>query len=138
VNARWQPEGSYRDFLLDDAVASQLRFNSSYSEHYVDGIVSLLRNRRQDHPVDLAGHGTHLTGIVLQLAPHANLYVARVLQDNVTYDAGAAARRVALVSRYSPSPLPIFLQDIRLTFLQGHIVCCSRVGSKSHQSFYWV
>jgi hypothetical protein len=64
----------------------------------VDGVVKLLAKGRQDRPVDLAGHGTHLAGIVLHLTPHAKLCVARVLKDKEDYDTGEAARRVALVS----------------------------------------
>ena len=64
----------------------------------MEGILQPLERERLDVPVDLAGHGTHLAGIVLQLAPHANLCVARVLENKTTYDTGAAARRVALVS----------------------------------------
>jgi hypothetical protein len=64
----------------------------------VEGILQPLERERLDVPVDLAGHGTHLAGIVLQLAPQANLCVARVLENKTTYDTGTAARRVALVS----------------------------------------
>lgn len=64
----------------------------------MERIVGSLEQGRQDEPVDLAGHGTHLAGIVLQLTPHATLCVARVLEDKVEYDTGKAARRVALVS----------------------------------------
>lgn len=34
---------------------------------------------------DVDGHGTHVAGIILQLAPRAELYIARVCQGNRTY-----------------------------------------------------
>lgn len=61
-------------------------------------VVDSLAKGREDKPVDLSGHGTHLAGIVIQLTPHADLCIARVLKHNLTtYDTGEAARRVALV-----------------------------------------
>lgn len=100
IQKNWRSRKLYRDFLDDDTVASNLRSNSSpYSSHYVREVVASLQVDGRQGAVDLAGHGTHLAGIVLQLAPHATLCVARVLKDNMTtYDTGAAVKRVALVS----------------------------------------
>lgn len=100
IEKNWHTHRFYRDFLQDNEAAADLRANSmGYSEHYVREVIGSLGNGRRDQPIDLAGHGTHLAGIVLQLIPHATLCVARVLQDSLTtYDTGEAARRVALVS----------------------------------------
>jgi subtilisin family serine protease len=46
-------------------------------------------------PEDTCGHGTHVAGLILQLAPFVKLYVARVFQDGVLDE--KAAKRVAEV-----------------------------------------
>lgn len=54
------------------------------------------------HPVDTCGHGTHMAGIILQLLPHAELYVARVMEDEI-YSSDATvsqAKRIAKVRIY--------------------------------------
>lgn len=106
LKANWRkdcihtPDGGFRDFLKDNDTAAQLVPNDyGYEEGDVRSIIGSLDKERRDEPIDLAGHGTHLAGIVLQLTPDATLYVGRVLEMNEeSYDAGAAARRVALVS----------------------------------------
>ncbi|KAF8856770.1 subtilisin-like protein [Acephala macrosclerotiorum] len=103
IEKHWDTKRFYRDFLQDDDAASHLRVNSTgYSEPYVQEVIVSLGSERRDEVVDLAGHGTHLAGVVLQLTPHASLCVARVLKDNLTtYDTGKAARRVALAILYA-------------------------------------
>jgi hypothetical protein len=49
--------------------------------------------------IDTCGHGTHVAGVILQLAPYIELYVARVFENSSHRDDGtaSAADRVATV-----------------------------------------
>ena len=92
-------EKRYRDFLQDADTAAKLENNpNGYEKVEVMKILEPLCARVQE-PTDLTGHGTHVAGIILQLAPDARLFVARVFEYDVVSDAGvgAAARRLALV-----------------------------------------
>jgi subtilisin family serine protease len=40
---------------------------------------------------DIDGHGTHVAGIILQLAPRAELYIARVCQGDESYGKSSLA-----------------------------------------------
>ena len=42
---------------------------------------------------DIDGHGTHVAGIILQLAPRAELYIARVCQGDESYGKSSPAPR---------------------------------------------
>lgn len=41
---------------------------------------------RIDDVTDIDGHGTHVAGIILQLAPTTELYIARICQGDANYD----------------------------------------------------
>lgn len=90
-------DGCYRDFLDDVETANTL--DEVWEGHYTDEVIRSKLNkiveRDRDEPQDLHGHGTHMAGIILQLAPHAQLYVARFMKQKSvdTQD----ARRLALV-----------------------------------------
>lgn len=89
----------YRDFINDSAIANVLGAEP-WTKPKVSSEMEKLRGRTHDTPKDNTGHGTHVAGIVLQLCPEANLYVGRVLAEDVTLEAdetSAAAKRVALV-----------------------------------------
>jgi hypothetical protein len=106
ITKHWGSKNRYRDFLNDDDAAQSMVASKGYYElDYVRRAVDSLAER-DESPTDITGHGTHLAGIVIQVAPDADLYVGRVLRDNWTthYDTGAAAKRVALVSSFIPVP----------------------------------
>jgi subtilisin family serine protease len=42
---------------------------------------------------DVDGHGTHVAGIILQLAPRAELYIARVCQGDESYGRSSSASK---------------------------------------------
>ncbi|KUJ11254.1 subtilisin-like protein [Mollisia scopiformis] len=120
IRRNWDSKWLYRDFLVDDNVAAGLRVDSSgYSSHYVREVIGSLESGRQDQAIDLAGHGTHLAGIVLQLAPNANLCIARVLKNNLTtYDTGEAAKRVALAILYAVQVWKVKVINLSIGFDQ--------------------
>jgi subtilisin family serine protease len=121
IQKNWTSKKLYRDFLEDDDVASTLKADDKgYSSHYVQEVVKLIAADRRDQATDLAGHGTHLAGIVLQLTPDASLCVARVLKHNLNpYDTAKAFRRVALVS----SPSSNFMNDSNITSPGNSLHC---------------
>lgn len=45
-------------------------------------------DRNDADVTDIDGHGTHVAGIILRLAPRAELYIARVCQGNKSYGQG--------------------------------------------------
>ena len=99
--------------------------SSPYSERYVrNDVLGSLSLQRQDQPIDVAGHGTHLAGIVLQLAPDAKLCIGRVLEKKKkeeyepgeNLDANKTAKRVALVWKCFPTSPPLSLQRKYIDF----------------------
>ena len=143
IESHWQSKKFYRDFLKDDDAASKLGTGSPNSENYPyvrEEVLGSLSRDRQDQPVDIAGHGTHLAGIVLQLAPNASLCIGRVIEKKKKeeYHAGEefhadkAARRVALVRKSFLAPQPFALKETGLTFAIGHIIRRPSVESESH------
>lgn len=54
-----------------------------------------------DDVTDIDGHGTHVAGIILQLAPAAELYIARVCEGDESYGRSAVAPK-ANVPNESP------------------------------------
>jgi subtilisin family serine protease len=115
---RTQPGRRYRNFLDDTAVADQLG-TEPWTKAKVDELIRQLRQRRGDSPQDDTGHGTHVAGIIMQLYPEANLYIGRVLAENVINEeeaTRAAARRLALVGLHIMYSHRLF--GFRLTYLR--------------------
>jgi subtilisin len=50
---------------------------------YDEDAESLVRYDHEDHPVDVAGHGTACAGIIHLIAPQAEIYSVRVLGSNM-------------------------------------------------------
>lgn len=89
----------YRNFLEDSRLANNLG-TEPFTRDRVAVIVDEIRNRGEDTPQDDTGHGTHVAGIITRLCPEANLFIGRVLENNVTNEqeeTRLAARRLALV-----------------------------------------
>ena len=97
---RAQPSKRYRDFLDDSMAAGELGIEP-WTEARVEEIGRQLQRRQGDTPQDETGHETHAAGIIMRLCPEADLFVGRVLAENVTNKKQATrppARRLALVS----------------------------------------
>lgn len=61
-------------------------FGEPNQEDRIKGRKNFCGDRDDDSDVeDLDGHGTHVAGIILRLAPRADLYVARVCQGDAKY-----------------------------------------------------
>ncbi len=154
IKKNWQrgfiqtPDRGYRDFLKDDNATTWLvNSENGYNKDDVLRILNAVRPEPRDDPTDISGHGTHLAGIVLQLAPHANLFVARVLENNRgKYDVGAVARRVALVCLLIEYSLLIralrsfhgMRNILYLTSLTGYPVRNRGMESTDHIAIHWV
>jgi subtilisin len=50
---------------------------------YDEDAENLVRYEKEDHPIDLAGHGTACAGIIHSLAPEAEIFSVRVLGSNM-------------------------------------------------------
>ncbi|CAI6336118.1 unnamed protein product [Periconia digitata] len=108
----------YRNFLEDSTVAEDLS-TEPYSEAYVAQTVSRVRKRPRDSPQDNTGHGTHVSGIIVELCPEANLFVGRVLDENVTEEeneTSAAARRLALALLYATDVWKVKIISLSIGF----------------------
>jgi subtilisin family serine protease len=103
IAEKWKPGSTespnefYRDFVDDVETANTLK--EDWEAHYNSSAIRIrlrsIAEREGDNPQDLHGHGTHMAGIILQLAPDAQLYVGRLMR-RVSHDA-RDARRLALV-----------------------------------------
>lgn len=55
-------------------------------EDRIKGRKNFCNDRRDESDVeDIDGHGTHVAGIILRLAPRTELYIARVCQGDASY-----------------------------------------------------
>ena len=69
------------------------------------GYVDFLNGTKlEQNPEDACGHGTHMAGIILQLAPHAELFIARVFENNtLSLDANVTSSVGKVVNKISRS-----------------------------------
>lgn len=94
----------YRNFVEESVTVLDDLATQPYNHAKVSAaareLISQLRRQRPSTPQDDTGHGTHVAGIILQLCAESNLFIGRVLANNVTEredETQAAARRLALV-----------------------------------------
>jgi subtilisin family serine protease len=80
---------------------------SKQSQRYFDFTQNNSGDTSEEDPKDSVGHGTHVAGVILQLAPHVELYVARVF-DAADFEGEASEKaldRVAKVGTNILSPI---------------------------------
>ncbi|KAJ4351875.1 uncharacterized protein N0V89_007219 [Didymosphaeria variabile] len=120
---RAPPTRRYRNFLNDASVAGQLGIEP-WTKSKVDELVGQLRQRHRDLPQDDTGHGTHVAGIIMQLYPEANLFIGRVIEENVVREeeaTRAAARRLALAILFSAEVWKVKIISLSIGFRKAFL-----------------
>ena len=81
---------------------------------------------------DPCGHGTHITGLLLDVAPDCDVYVAQIADSREPRP--ISARRIAKVCQITTPPSPVGLANLTT----GRDSCCKRVEGRRDIHVLWV